>query len=158
MMLTATALSAQNYIIVNSEKIFKSMSEYNTAIASLDKLAQDYQTKVDARFAEVEKLYNTYMQQKASIPAQARDAREQEILDREQEANQYRESIFGREGELMKLRVQKIEPIQKRVFAVIEAYAKKVGADMVMDASNNPTLLYKSETVDKTEEIIQMLK
>ena len=42
-LLTAGALSAQNYIIVNSEKVFKSVEAYNTAISDLDSLAKQYQ-------------------------------------------------------------------------------------------------------------------
>ena len=34
---------AQNYMIVDSEKIFKSIDAYNTAIKDLDKMAEDYQ-------------------------------------------------------------------------------------------------------------------
>ena len=35
-LLSAGAVSAQNYIIVNSEKIFKSVDAYNNAIETLD--------------------------------------------------------------------------------------------------------------------------
>ena len=48
--LTAGTLAAQNYIIVNSEKVFKSIDAYNTAISDLDKLAKQYQDQVDAKF------------------------------------------------------------------------------------------------------------
>ena len=67
--LTAGTLAAQNYIIVNSEKVFKSVAAYNKAISDLDELAKQYQEQVDAKFAEVEALYNAYMNQKASLSA-----------------------------------------------------------------------------------------
>ena len=97
-LLTAGALSAQNYIIVNSEKVFKSVEAYNTAISDLDSLAKQYQEQVDAKFDEVETLYNNYMAQKASLSASARQAREALILAREKEAQQFQESLFGQEG------------------------------------------------------------
>ena len=68
--LTAGTLAAQNYIIVNSEKVFKSVAAYNKAISDLDELAKQYQEQVDAKFAEVEALYNAYMNQKASLRRQ----------------------------------------------------------------------------------------
>ena len=46
--LTAGTLAAQNYIIVNSEKVFKSVADYNKAIYDLDELAKQYQEQVDA--------------------------------------------------------------------------------------------------------------
>ena len=79
--LTAGTLAAQNYIIVNSEKVFKSIDAYNTAISDLDKLAKQYQDQVDAKFAEVEALYNNYVSQKTSLSAAARQTRENAILN-----------------------------------------------------------------------------
>ena len=126
--LTAGTLAAQNYIIVNSEKVFKSIDAYNTAISDLDKLAKQYQDQVDAKFAEVEALYNNYVSQKTSLSAAARQTRENTILNKEKEAQEYQESLFGQEGTLMKKRIEVISPIQKQVFDAIEAYAKQAGA------------------------------
>ena len=157
-LLTAGALSAQNYIIVNSEKVFKSVEAYNTAISDLDSLAKQYQEQVDAKFDEVETLYNNYMAQKASLSASARQAREALILAREKEAQQFQEGLFGQEGVLMQKRLELIQPIQKRVFAAIEAYAGQAGADLVLDSSNNPTLLYNNPSVERTQQVIEALK
>ena len=156
--LAAGVLSAQNYIVVNSEKIFKSIDAYNNAISSLDELAEQYQGQVNAKFSEVEKLYNNYQYQKASLSASAREARENEIIEKEKEAQEYQESLFGQEGALMKKRLEMISPIQKEVFAVIEKYAAQVGAGLVLDSSNNPTLLYNSLSVERTQQIIDLLK
>ena len=154
----AFAASAQNYAVVNSEKIFKSIAKYNEAIAQLDQLANDYQTKVDAKFEEVEKLYNTYMQRRAQLSAASQAANEENILKLEQEATEYQESIFGTEGTLMQKRLELIQPIQKEVFAAIEKYAKQKGYDMIIDISQNATMLYYSERADQTDAIIEMLK
>jgi len=158
--LTAGTLAAQNYIIVNSEKVFKSIDAYNTAISDLDKLAKQYQDQVDAKFAEVEALYNNYVSQKTSLSAAARQTRENAILarDKEKEAQEYQESLFGQEGTLMKKRIEVISPIQKQVFDAIEAYAKQAGADLVLDSANNPTLLYTNPSVERTQQVIDALK
>lgn len=156
--LSAGTLAAQNYIIVNSEKVFKSIDAYNTALSTLDKLAEQYQDMVDAKFAEVETLYNNYMNQKASLTAATRQTRENDILAKEKAAQEYQETLFGNDGTLMKKRVEMIEPIQKQVFSAIEAYAKQVGADVVLDSVNNPTLLYSNPSVDRTQQVIDVLK
>ena len=156
--LTTGTLAAQNYIIVNSEKVFKSIDAYNTALSTLDKLAEQYQDMVDAKFAEVETLYNNYMNQKASLTAATRQTRENDILAKEKAAQEYQEPLFGTDGTLMKKRIEMIEPIQKQVFSAIEAYAKQVGADVVLDSANNPTLLYSNPSVDRTQQVIDVLK
>ena len=156
-LLTAAALPAQNCIVVNSEKVFKSLDAYNRAIAELDALAEQYQKQVDARYARVETLYNNYMAQKTSLSAAARQSREEAILALEKEAADYQESIFGQEGTLMKRRVELIEPIQKKVFAAIEAYAERIGATVVLDSSNNPALLYTDPAAERTQQVIDAL-
>lgn len=156
--LTAGSLSAQNYIIVNSEKVFKSIEAYNKAIANLDALAKQYQAEVDKKFGEIEQTYNNYVAQRNSLSASMRESVEESILAKEKEAQQFQESLFGQEGTLMKKRLELIQPIQKRVFAAIEAYAKQAGADLVLDAANNPTILYNNPEVDRTQQVIDALK
>lgn len=158
LVLTAGALSAQNYIIVNSEKVFKSIDAYNNAITQLDELAKTYQNQVDAKFAEVETLYNNYQYQKTSLSAAARQAREEAILTKEQEATKFQDGIFGTDGSLMKKRVEMIQPIQTKVFASIEAYAKQAAADLVLDSANNPMLLYTNPKIDHTQQVIDYLR
>ena len=158
LLLSMTTLAAQNYIVVNSEKIFKSIDAYNAALTQLDELARQYQQQVDNRYEVIEQLYQNYMAQKASLSASVRQSRETDILEREKEAQEYQESIFGSEGTLMKKRQELIQPIQKRVFDAIENYAKQAGADAVLDASNNPTLLYSNPRIDRTQQVIDALK
>lgn len=156
--MTVGAASAQNYMIVNSEKVFKSISEYNKALEDIEALATEYQKAVDAKFADVEKLYNSYMQQRASLSQSSQQQYEQLILQREAEATEYQESLFGTDGELMKRRLSAIEPIQKRVFSTIESFSKQYGYDLVIDIAANPTILYYSTKVDFTDRIIEALK
>lgn len=157
-MMTAGMASAQNYMVVDSEKVFKSISSYNTALDNIEKLAEQYQQQVDAKFAEVEQLYNSYMQQRASLSEAYRQQYEQMILQKEAEATEYQESLFGTEGELMKKRMELIQPIQQRVFSAIESFSRQYGYDLVIDISANPTILYYSSKVDYTDKIIAALK
>lgn len=157
-LMTAGIASAQNYMVVDSEKVFKSITEYNDALEQIEKLATQYQKEVDAKFANVEKMYNSYMQQRASLSLSAQQQQEQLILQREAEATEYQESLFGSDGELMKRRISLIQPIQERVFSTIESFSKQYGYDLVIDISANPTILYYSTKVDFTERIIEALK
>ena len=158
MVLSVVAVSAQNYMVVDSEKIFKSLAAYNNALTQIDNLAEQYQAKVDAKFQEVERLYNSYIQQRASLSETTRQQREQQIFQKEQEAAAYQESLFGSDGELMKKRMELIQPIQQRVFNAIERIATQYGYDLVIDISANPTVLYYSSKVDFTQKIINALR
>ena len=137
--------SAQKYCVIDSEKVFKSLDEYNKAMSQLDELGKAYQTQVDNKYKSVESLYNNYMAQKASLSAATRTSIEQQILQKEEEAQKYQQEIFGEDGTLMKKRVELIKPIQTKVFAAIEKYAKENGYDLVLDKASNVSLLYLNE-------------
>ena len=154
----AGVASAQNYMVVDSEKIFKSIKEYNNALVQLDNLAQSYQQQVDAKYQQIEALYNSYQQQKANLSAATRAMRENEILEKESETVKFQESIFGNEGTMMKKRIELIQPIQERVFKAIESYAKENGFDLVLDIASNATMLYYSPEVNRTEAVIKLVK
>ena len=157
-MCMAGVATAQNYMVVDSEKIFKSIASYNSALEQIETLTTQYQQKVDDKFAYVEQLYNNYMQQRASLSESYRQQREQAILQAEAEATEYQEQLFGTDGELMKKRLQLIQPIQEKVFNTIESFSKRYGYDLVIDIASNPTILYYSDKVNFTDRIIQELK
>ena len=156
--MTATVATAQNYMVVDSEKVFKSIAAYNDALEQIETLSATYQKQVDDKFAAVENLYNNYMAQRASLSESVRQSREQQILNAEAEAAEYQESLFGNEGELMKKRMELIQPIQQQVFATLESFAKANGYDLIIDIAANPTVLYYSAKVDFTDKIIEALK
>ena len=150
--------SAQKYCVVDSEKIFKSLDEYNKAMTTLDELGKSYQTEVDNRYKTIETLYNSYMQQKASLSASTQASIEQQILNKEEEAQKYQQELFGENGKLMQKRVELIKPIQTKVFGAIEAYAKANGYDLVLDKASNASMLYVNDAVDHTAQVIEQLK
>ena len=155
---TFTLASSQNYFVIDSEKVFKSLDEYNNALTKLDELGKAYQSEVDNKYKSIESLYNNYMQQKDSLSASARQSIEQQILQKEQDAQKYQQELFGENGALMKKRIELIKPIQEKVFAAIEKYAKANGFDLAIDKASNTTLLYYSTSIDHTEKIIEELK
>lgn len=157
-MLTAGVATAQSYMVVDSEKVFKSIAAYNEALSEIETLSATYQKQVDDKFAAVETLYNNYMAQRASLSQSARQAKENEILSKESEATKFQESLFGTDGELMRKRMELIQPIQKRVFETLESFAKQYGYDLIIDIAANPTVLYYSTKVDFTDRIIEALK
>ena len=154
----ASGAWAQSYVFVNSETIFKSQADYNSAIKQLDDLSAEYQKNIDDAYAELDETFNNYAAQRGYLSETSRQNREEQIVNREKEIKKYQQDVFGPEGELMKKRIEVISPIQKQVFGAIETYAKQAGADLVLDSANNPTLLYTNPSVERTQQVIDALK
>lgn len=154
----STSAFSQSYIFVDSEKVFKSMTDYNTAITELEKMTEDAQKKIDDTYKEIDDLFNRYQEQKASLSQSDRNRIEEHIIATEKSIKEYQEGAFGQEGSLMKSRMERIKPIQERVFAAINKYATTNKCGAVIDLVNNQTILYYLPALDKTEEIIKLLK
>lgn len=149
---------AQNYMVVNTETIFKAIPEYTTAVTELDELAKQYQENIDSAYEKIEEMYNTYMQQKASLSQQTQQAREESILDNEKRVAEYQEGVFGSDGIIAKKRAEKLDPIQKKVIDTITKYAQDNKFALVLDISTNPMVIYYTPESDKTQQIISLLK
>lgn len=155
--LSTGTCAAQNYIVVNSEKVFKSLDTYNTAVKSIEDATTKYQKEIDDAFNQLETDYNTYQSSKATYSTSQRQNAEQKIINRESEITKYQESIFGEDGVIAKQREQTIKPIQESVFKVIDTYAAEKGYTLVLDIASNPTVLYYAPSSDKTDEIIKLV-
>lgn len=156
--LGAGAASAQNYIVVNTETIFKSIPAYNTAVNEIDTAAKQYQKTIDDAYAQLEEMYSSYVSQKASLSQSAQQQREETILNNEKKISEYQESAFGAEGKIAKMQEEKLEPTRQKVMDMITKYAKGQGYGLVLDISTNPMVMYYDPSVDKTQQIISLLK
>ncbi len=158
MLLSAGAAFAQNYMVVDSEKVFKSITAYTNALAEVEADAERYQKQIDDAFNQLEETFNAYQGRKASMTAAQRQQTEQSIIAREEEITKFQEETFGEEGTVIKKRINLIKPIQDRVFAAIEKYATDRGYDIVLDLASNPTVLYHKPSVNHTDAIIALVK
>lgn len=158
MLAASVAAYAQGQMVVSSEKIFKSMPLYVSTVESIDAQAAQYQRALDAAYTEIERLAEEYRREAPSLSDAARQQREQLIARREQQAEEYRESKFGQEGELIRKRIESIKPIQDRVFGIIADYARQHGYTAVLDIAANPGVIYYAPSIDKTSDIINLVK
>lgn len=156
--MSAGTAVAQNYMVVNSETIFRSIDEYNKALAQVETEAQNYQTQIDEAFNQLETMFNEFQNRRASMTAAERQQNEQRIIARENEITRFQAEVFGNDGTIMQKRIELIRPIQDRVFNAISQFAEQRGYNMVLDLASNPTVLFYSPAVNQTDAIIALLK
>lgn len=154
----AGTASSQNYMVVNTENVFKALPEYTRAVEEIDAAAKQYQNSIDEAYDQLEQMYETYMAQKASMSQNSRQQREETILNNEKKIVEFQESVFGENGKMTQMQQERLEPFQKRVMEVITKYASDNGYSMVLDVATNPIVIYYNPAVDKTQQIIALLK
>ena len=149
--------SAQRFAYVDSDYILKHIPEYTSSQKQLDALSAQWQKDVDARFADIERLFKAYQADQVLLTEDMRKRREAEIIEKENAAKEFQRLKFGFEGELFQMRTKLIKPIQDRVAKAIQAVADAQQLDMIFDKTSEITLLYASPRLDKSNDVITRL-
>lgn len=142
---------------VDTDYILSNIPEYKMAQETLDKLAADWQKEIDAKYAEIDKLYKAYQADALLLTEEMRKKRENEIINKEKEARELQKQKFGIDGELFRKRQELVKPIQDRIFNAIKSVADKKGIAFVFDKAGAVTLLYTNNKYDLSEEVIKEL-
>ncbi len=153
----ALGASAQNYAVVNSQKIYQSIEAYAAAVEEIDALATSYQENIDEAYKKVEEMYQNYMIAKSGLTYEEQQAEEQNIIANEQKITTYQQNVFGTDGVLTKKQEELLKPFHEKVAKSIADYAASAGYAMVIDIATT-ALPYYSPTIDITEEIIKLVK
>ncbi len=156
--LPANAQTKSRTGYVNTETILASVPEYKVATEKLEALSKKYNDEVSAELKKAETLYNNYQKQKNSLSAQQRQARENEIITKEQTVKKLRQSYFGEEGVMEKKRAGLLCPIRDRVQKAIDKVAADVNYMIIFDISALQGVVYADSASDLSNLVIKALR
>ncbi|HQB20117.1 MAG TPA: OmpH family outer membrane protein, partial [Bacteroidales bacterium] len=95
---------AQKYAYIDSEYLLKNIPSYVEAQAELDRLSIEWQKEIEAKFKKIDEMYRKYQQDVVVLPEDAKQKKQQEIINAEQEAKELQKTRFGTDGDLYKKR------------------------------------------------------
>ena len=155
--ITSTFAVAQKFAYVDSEYILNNIPSYKSAQDQLDKMSSDWQKEVEAKYADIDKMYKNYQNEKVLLTDDMKKKREDEIVNKEQEVKDLQKKYFGKDGMLFKKRQELIKPIQDEVANAVKELALEQGFAIIFDTASNPGVLYSNPKNDKSDEILQRL-
>ncbi|MCR5695725.1 MAG: OmpH family outer membrane protein [Marinilabiliaceae bacterium] len=148
---------AQKIVFVDTEYILKNIPAYETANEQLEQLSKKYESEVKAQMEEVQKLYETYRTESVFLTNDMKVKKENEIIEKEQNAKKLQQQYFGQNGELFKQREVLIQPIQEQVYNAIQSLAAEKSYSAVLDKSSNIGLLFSDQNLDVSDQILTRL-
>lgn len=154
--LGATAF-AQKIAYVDTDYILKSIPAYESAQEQLELMSKDWQSEIEAKYAEVEQMYKEYQAEKVLLTEEMKQKREDEIVQKEKQTRDLQKKYFGSEGDLFKKRQELIKPIQDDIFNAIKEMATSGGYAFILDAAGGATFLYSDPKYDKSDDVLQKL-
>jgi outer membrane protein len=157
LMLAGIMAHAQKFAYVDSQYILDNIPEYAEAQAQIDELSQEWQKEIEAKFAEVDKMYQDYQAQSVLLPEDMKKKKEQEIVDKEREAKNLQKQRYGKDGDLFKKRQELIKPIQERIYNAIQEISTDGNYMIVFDKAGSVSILYANPKYDISDEVLDNL-
>lgn len=154
---TNVATFAQKFAYVDTEYILGQIPEYKAAQAELDKISVQWQKEIEAKYAEIDKMYKAYQAEQILLTEDMKKKREGDIVSKEKEAKDLQKLRFGVDGELFKKRQELVKPIQDKVYGAIKSIAEKGTYSIIFDKSSDLTMLYASSKLDKSDAVLEQM-
>lgn len=155
--LPGTALAQQKLGYIDSEYILSKTPDYATVQQQIDRMAQEWQSKVESRKKEVDEKFREYQARELLYTNEERKTKQEEIMQAEAEVERLRMEYFGPEGQLFTQQEQLMRPLQERVLAAVETVAREGGYDYVFDKSGDFLFMYTREQYDLSDDVLQEL-
>ncbi len=155
--ITNVATFAQKFAYVDTDYILGQIPEYKAAQTELDKISAQWQKEIEAKYAEIDKMYKAYQAEQILLTDDMKKKREGDIIAKEKEAKDLQKQRFGVDGELFKKRQELVKPIQDRVYAAVKSIAEFGAYSAVFDKASDITMLYVSPKLDKSDAVLEQL-
>ena len=140
-------IGGQKFAYVDSDYILNNIPEYADAQEELNAMSTQWQNEVKAVYDKVSEMYKKYQTEMVLLSEDQKRAREQEII------NKY----FGAEGQLYQKREELVQPIQEKIYNALTELSQTKGYTFVFDMASGTSILYASEKVDISDDVLDQL-
>jgi outer membrane protein len=154
---TVGKATAQRIAVIDIQAVLESLDDYQQSQKELDRIAAEWRQEISQEYDKIKTMYNKYQAEQVLLSEEARKAKEDEIMEAEQQVRQMQKDRFGPDGTLFQKRQDMVRPIQDRVYGAIEDYADDRGYDFIFDKGGTGGLIYSNSEYDKTDDIIRRL-
>lgn len=150
-------VQAQKIAVVDLNLVLESMPDYRKAQENLDKLAAEWRQQIANEYDKITSMYNKYQSEQVLMSDEMKRTKEEEIVNKEKEVRDMQKNRFGPDGDLFKKRQELVQPIQEKVYAAIQAYAKERAFDVILDKEASVGILFVTDALDRTDDIMKKL-
>ncbi len=148
---------SQKYAIIDTRYILDKMPDYKNAQKQLDDIAAGWQTEINSKQTELDKMYKDYEAEQVMLSDDLKKKREDQLFNKEKELRDLQRKRFGFEGDLFKKRQELVKPIQDKVYNAVQKMAVLRGYDFVLDKSEGITIIFADPKLDKSEDVLKDL-
>ncbi|ANI90490.1 hypothetical protein A9P82_15055 [Arachidicoccus ginsenosidimutans] len=148
---------AQRYAVVDLQYILNKLPEYANADTTLQLMQMKWQKEVDSSKHYADSLSNRFDAEKYMLADELKSKRQIEVDNAEKRVMYLQTKYFGYKGELFQQREKLVQPIQNKIYSVIQQMALKNGWDLVFYKNADTGLLYSDPKLDKSDAVLEAL-
>ena len=102
-------------------------------------------------------MYKNYQNEVVFQSQEQKQARQQEINDKEKQAAELKRKYFGPDGELFKKRTSLMTPIQEEIYNAVKDICDLRGYSLVLDRASDTGIIFASPRIDISNEVLSKL-
>ena len=145
---------AQNIAYIETDKIIEKMPAYQQATEEIESQIKIWESEVEAKFKKVEDLYQDYVKNETLFPDEIKQEKQEEIIDAEKQAKEFREQKFGQDGDLQLLQESKLKSLQDTILHTAQRIGIEKSYDYIFEKSPETNWIYTNPEHDLTELVI----
>ena len=154
LIVSAWAGTAQKFALIDMEYILKNIPAYEMTNEQLSQVSKKWQNEVEALQQEAQNMYQSGL---VFLSAEMKTKREEEIVKKEQEAQDLKRKYFGADGELYKKRESLMKPIQDEIYNAVKEISESRGYQLVVDRASAMSVIFASPKIDISNEVLAKL-
>lgn len=143
------------FVYVDSEYLLSQIPDYEKALKAINDLSIQWQEEIETKFSEIDQMYKQFQNDAPLLTQEAKNQRENAIIQKEKIAKDLQKKRFGTDGDLFKKREELIRPIQDKIYDAIEKRATSRGYTFVFDRSDNSNILYVDPKSDISNDVLK---
>jgi outer membrane protein len=150
-------VQAQKFGYVDTDFITSKMPEYQKALTEIDKFADKWSKDIQDKYVEIEKLQKLFNAEEILLTEEMKRERQRVISDKEREAREYNNKVFGYEGLLYQKKKDLMKPVMEVVNRAIEKVAVQKKLNFMFDKASDFVMLYTDPRHDYSDYVMEEL-
>lgn len=149
--------NAQKIGVVDTNEILNKLPQYKEAEARLNSQIDTWESELQSLQSEYERKKAAFESEKVLLIGDQLKLREKEVVDLDKNIKTTTSLRFGANGEITKLRTNLVLPFQDQIWGAIKTMSEKNGLGIVLDKSNNISVIFLQSKYDYTEKVLSIL-
>ncbi len=150
-------ISAQKIGVVDTNYILNKLPQYKEAENRLNSQIQNWEQEIQKMQDDYEAKKAAFENEKVLLVGDQLKQREKEVQDLDAKLKETINARFGTNGEINKARATLTKPFQDQIWNAIKTVSEKNTLGIVLDKSNNISVLYLEKRYDYTDKVLDLL-